>query len=82
MISSAFPPLLPLTLEYSGRHQLAEQSDSLSSVMHSCQKYWNKADKVPVVPASSRITPFQLTDFPMYLLAEVEITAVYHVFRK
>ncbi|KRZ75171.1 hypothetical protein T10_3980 [Trichinella papuae] len=28
--------------------------------MHSCQKYWNKADKVPVVPASSRLTPFDI----------------------
>ncbi|KRX23833.1 hypothetical protein T07_7207 [Trichinella nelsoni] len=30
-----------------------------------------------MVPASSRLTPFQLTDFPMYRLAEVEVAALY-----
>ncbi|KRX34774.1 hypothetical protein T05_13632, partial [Trichinella murrelli] len=27
------------------------------SVIHSCRKYWNKAANVPVVPASSSLTP-------------------------
>ncbi|KRX70313.1 hypothetical protein T06_5262 [Trichinella sp. T6] len=32
-------------------------SGSRSSVIHSCRKYWNKAPTVPVVPASSSLTP-------------------------
>ncbi|XP_003382030.1 conserved hypothetical protein [Trichinella spiralis] len=64
------------------------QSGSRSSVIHSCRKYWNRAAKVPVVPVSSSLTLVsisgsgrkavsQLTYFPMYRLAEVEVAALY-----
>ncbi|XP_003378040.1 hypothetical protein Tsp_02233 [Trichinella spiralis] len=61
------------------------QSGSRSSVIHSCRKYWNRAAKVPVVSSSLTLVSIsgtgrkasQLTDFPMYRLAEVEAAALY-----
>ncbi|KRZ51172.1 hypothetical protein T02_4669, partial [Trichinella nativa] len=45
-------------------------SGSRSSVIHSCRKYWNKAPTVPVVPASSSLTPVS-TCVPAHRLSYV-----------